>query len=110
MTNDRWLEIRDIVKEKFGDVEAGVDQYEEEGGTTIEWLEFDGPLGSMRLEFESRPVILDKKTVGSNRMGSEAHVQYIYSPTEKTTKLYAYRFDSETEDWQEIDLSQLSLQ
>lgn len=110
MTKDRWLEIQDIVKDKFESIQTGQEFYEEEGGTTLDWLEFEGPLGLMRLEFETRPVVLDKKTHGSNRMGSEAHVQYIYSPTEKISKLYAFKFDENLDDWQEIDLSQLSFQ
>jgi hypothetical protein len=108
MTKDRWLEIRDIVAEKFGSAQSGEDFYEEEGGTTVEWLEFEGPLGLMRLEYETRPVIVDKKTHGSNRMGSEAKVQYIYSETEKSAKLFAFKFDESSDSWLEIDLSQIS--
>jgi hypothetical protein len=42
-------------------------------------------------------------------MGSEAHVQYIYSPTEKNTKLYAYKYNEALDDWQEISMDQLAL-
>lgn len=108
MTNDRWLEIKDLVKEKFSLEDEGEDSYEEQGGMVIQWLEFDGPLGLMRLEYETKPVILDKKAHGSNRMGSTAAVQYIYSDTEKTSKMYAYRYDEAQDTWQEIDLSQIS--
>lgn len=109
MTKDRWLEIEDAIKEKFGIVAKDADVYDEQGGMEVEWIEFNGPLGLMRLEYETKPVILDKKTHGSNRMGSEASVQYIYSPTEKTSKLFFYRFNEALNDWQEIDLSELSL-
>lgn len=105
MTKERWLTIKDLVKEKFGDFSSGEESYEEEGGLTIEWLEFDGPLGAMRLEYETRPVVIDKKTIGSHRMGTEAHVQYIYSDTEKISKLYAFKFDEASDNWQEIDMS-----
>jgi hypothetical protein len=108
MTKDRWLEIKDLIKEKFGINDEDAENYDEQGGVVVEWLEFNGPLGLMRLEYETKPVILDKKTHGSNRIGSEATVQYIYSPTEKTAKLYAYRFDKARDDWQEIDLTELS--
>lgn len=108
MTKDRWLEIKDLIKEKFGINDESTDVYDEQGGVNVEWLEFKGPLGLMRLEYETKPVILDKKTHGSNRMGSEAAIQYIYSSTEKSAKLYAYRFDHTLNDWQEIDLTELS--
>jgi hypothetical protein len=109
MTKERWLEIKDLIKERFGKLEEGADSYEEQGGVEVSWLQFETPLGLIRLEYETKPVIIDKKTHGSNRMGSEAHVQYIYSPTEKNAKLYAYKYDEPSEDWQEIDLNQLAL-
>lgn len=108
MTKDRWLEIKDLINEKFGIIDQDTDLYDEQGGVNVEWLEFKGPLGRMRLEYETKPVIIDKKSHGSNRMGSEATIQYIYSPTEFTTKLYAYRFNDAQDDWQEIDLTELS--
>jgi len=46
---------------------------------------------------------LDKKTNYSNRIGSETKVSYIYSESEKTSRLVAYKWDEGRDDWTEID-------
>lgn len=68
-----------------------------------EVLIFKGPLGKMKLEYLSRPVLLDKKTIGSKRIGSAPHVEYIYSTNEFTHKLSACKFDETRADWIEIE-------
>ncbi len=76
---------------------------DEMGGTDIEFITFKGPLGRMKLEFISKPVVLDKKTTYSRRIGAETQVDYIYSKDEKSYKLKAYKWDEAREDWVEME-------
>jgi len=76
---------------------------DEHGGSDIEFIIFKGPLGRMKLEFITKPLILDKKTTYSRRIGSETAIEYIYSEDEKTHKLMAYKWDDFQNDWAEID-------
>ncbi|MEA3464120.1 MAG: hypothetical protein U9R14_03535, partial [Patescibacteria group bacterium] len=57
----------------------------------------------IKLEFVSKPVVLDKKTTYSNRIGSETKVDYVYSDTEKSNRLMAYKWDEGEDKWIEID-------
>lgn len=103
MTPEKWEEIVGEIKDKFEVEKHDREHLEEEGGVDIEILVFIGTLGKMKLEFIAKPRIIDKKTDYSLRIGSETNVQYIYSDTEKTYHLHAYKWDEENQDWIEID-------
>ena len=55
------------------------------------------------MEFISKPVVLDKKTTYSRRIGSETKVDYVYSDEEKSHTLIAYKWDEDLGDWTEIE-------
>jgi len=103
MTDERWQEIKGLVKDKFGaEPEWTEDLPEEAGPGSVEIIEFTGPLGKMRLTRKTQPLVLDKKVLGSRRIGGESSVHYIYSDTEKVHRFTVYRFDEASNDWQEI--------
>ncbi len=102
MNPEKWEQIKIMVKEKF----EILNQTEEEctiGVGTVQIIEFEGPIGRMKLEFVSKPRILDKKTTYSNRIGSDVKVDYVYSENEKTHHLQAYKWDEAAERWSDID-------
>ncbi len=103
MTNDKWKEVLDNIKEKFEVLDKGKEHLEDEGGVDIEYIEFQSPLGRIRLEFVTKPVIVDKKMTFSRRIGSETSVEYIYSETDKSEKMMAYKWSESNGEWQEID-------
>lgn len=103
MTPERWKDICGNIKDKFQIEEEGSEHIPEEGGIDIEYLVFKSPLGLMRLEHVTKPVILDKKTTYSKRIGSETKIDYIYSQDEKSSSLIAYKWDEAQSDWLEID-------
>lgn len=103
MTPEKWQNIIGNVKDKFEVLENGSEHLEEEGGIDIEYIIFNGPLGKMRLEFVTKPVVIDKKTTYSNRIGSETKVDYVYSEAEKSHQLLTYKWDEAEDNWAEID-------
>ncbi len=106
MDQEKWGEILDRVKAQFEVLEHT--KTTTEGGVgNIETLIFTNPMGKIKLEWITRPVVLDKKVIGAHRRGAgQAQVEYIYSDTETTHKLEAYReVDGE---WQPIDPNLLS--
>jgi hypothetical protein len=72
---------------------------------TADVLVVETPMGRMKLAFESRPVVLDKKFIYSHRGGTAARTEYEFSDKEFTHKLKAYKWDDLDEDWKEIDAS-----
>lgn len=99
MLPERWDEIKEHVRDNFEVEDEGSYDDEEQGGMTTEYIEFSGPLGRLRLEFETRPKLLETKTKYHKRIGSETTVKNIYSPTEKTHSLGVYKYDEATDDW-----------
>ncbi len=109
MTPEKWQNIISKVKDDFKIEESSKYHLDEEGGTDIEFIVFQGPLGKMKLEFISKPVVLDKKTTYSNRIGSLTKVDYIYSQNEKNHKLRIYKWDDLQNEWLEIDNKNFNL-
>ena len=108
MSPDKWEQLKGQIQDQFSDVSIIKEGLEDdERGEHIpgekEIVIFDGPLGQMRLEYITRPVILDKRTHGSRRIGSHTEVEYVYSETEFSHSLKAYKWDDGQEDWVEID-------
>lgn len=103
MAPEKWEKTIGNIKDAFNVLDEGKEHIDDEGGVDIHYIEFEGPLGRLRLEFVQKPVILDKKTTYSKRIGSETKVDYIYSQSEKSAKMTAYKWDENSDEWQEID-------
>ena len=109
MQPDRWKDILGNVKDNFEVEEDGNYHLDEEGGIDAEFIIFKGPLGRMKLEYITKPVVLDKKVTFSNRIGSQSEVKYIYSEEEKSNKLKVYKWDEAQDDWLEMEAKNFNL-
>lgn len=103
MKPEKWENLIGDIKDKFEIEEHDKKHLDEQGGTDIEFIIFKSPLGRMKLEFITKPVVLDKKTNYSQRIGSQVDVEYIYSEDEKTNRLVAYKWDEIQNEWVEIN-------
>ena len=109
MNQEKWLDIKLDIKEKFGIKEEKKEETElgeKEDGTKFmeekETIEFDPPMGRIKLEKIIKPKVLDKKTLYSRRAGSNIEVEYIYSQDELVCQFKAYKFDENKNEWEEI--------
>jgi hypothetical protein len=109
MLPEKWQQLVGNVKDNFKVEDSGKNQNDEEGGTDIEYIIFNGPLGRMKLEFITKPVILDRKTKYSNRLGAQTVVEYVYSQDEKSHKLKAYKWDEATNNWLEMEAKKFDI-
>ena len=104
MTPERWEEVKQLINKSF----SVTDTYTEDLEPGIaEVIEFKTPHGLLRASFETRPRVLDKKTLYSHRAGGETHVDYVYSDDENVTHLKLLRWNESTEEWLPIDASSL---
>jgi hypothetical protein len=108
MTKDRWDSILANIKSNFKVVEENSYFQERDGGIDVEMIVFEGPIGTMKLELLSKPLVIDKKVIYSNRIGSDAKVEYKYSDNEKSLKMKAYKWDEAHIDWIEIEAGNLA--
>ena len=104
MTEERWQEIKGMVKDNFEVLDMHAEPLPEEMGPgEVEIVEFNGPAGRIRLTWGTSQLVLDKKTIGSRRIGSDTTVEYVYSETEKVHKFKVFRFDPSQNDWVELE-------
>ncbi|MDO8507804.1 MAG: hypothetical protein Q7S53_04550 [bacterium] len=109
MTDDKWLDLKDSVREKFEVLEekTEADIMTDDIGNEIKGekdiLVFNSPMGKMMVTKIKRPVILDKKSHYHKTQAGKALTEYIVSDTEFTNKIEAFTWDDIAGDWKEID-------
>jgi hypothetical protein len=114
MNDDKWIDLKIKLREKFGKIKESIEEEASEDDVghqipiKIERLEFDSPLGHLRMERTTRPKILDKKSHYHKGAGG-AQVEYVLSEDEFSHKLDVYKLDEVTGDWQPLDVPEESL-
>ncbi len=108
MNDERWGDLLDNLEERFGEIgktsehRAHEDDVGNKTDELVERVEFNSPLGHLRIERVSRPKVLDRKAHYHKGAGV-AKVEYVTSETEKSHKLNVYKKD-EAGEWQPLDL------
>ena len=103
MHDDKWRDIIARIQDDFTVLEHETKELpEEDAPGQVEYIIFEGPLGTMKLERTSKPLVLEEKTIGSRRIGSQTHVEKVYSDTEKVHTFKAYRQTGDT--WIEMEM------
>jgi len=102
MTEEKWKDIVSTIKDDFKVFEHKTKDLEKSPGQ-LEYIIFNGPVGKMKLEFITKPLVIDKKAIGSRRIGSQTKVEYIYSDSEKVHTFKAYKWDEAQNDWTEME-------
>lgn len=114
MTDDKWIDLKIKLKDKFGDVketttnETGEDDRGQQIPAKIETLEFKSPLGSLRITRTTRPKIIDKKTYYHKGAGG-AQVEYVLSDDEYTHKLEVFKLDEASGEYKALSVPDDSL-
>ena len=101
MTREKWNNILATVSEKFGIKDKWTEDLEDMMGTR-EIVEFDGPMGEMRLTLDEHPRITGKKTNFSQRYGSNVHVDYTYDQSEIVQVMKVWKMNHDGE-WEEMN-------
>jgi hypothetical protein len=111
MKAEMWGDILDRLEDQYGklNIEKLSDTREDDTGqklvSDIQRVEFETAQGRMRVELVTAPMILDKKMHYTHTAGARGNVEYVLSETEKTTRIRAFRYDEDTDEWIEINTS-----
>lgn len=89
MTLEKWEELTGRLKDTFTIIREGRDDLDPVG--TCDYIEFQAPLGHLRLEFIRRPVKIGEHGVGSRRIGSNMQMEVEYSDEDTIQTLKAYK-------------------
>ena len=113
MTPERWETIKETVRKQFGVAEEGREDLLVETGEGVvkqgeaECVVFGAPSawggGRMKLQFQKKPRLEEKKYHYSHRAGTAAQVEYKFSEKELVYALKAYKWNEDEEQWFEID-------
>ena len=103
MNDERWDNLTKMIEGKFEVEDDYIEEIpDDEGGGKIDIIVCNGSMGKIKLERYVRPLVLDKKTFYSKRGGSDTAVEYVYSESETTQSLKAYKWDEFEEEWKQI--------
>ncbi|OIP23202.1 hypothetical protein COX95_00410 [bacterium CG_4_10_14_0_2_um_filter_33_32] len=110
MNDEKWGDVVDLIEQKFGIIERnkeeviiGDDFEEDKARESIDSIIFNGPLGKMKVQRITRPIVLDKKVHYTKTMGQGAKVEYTYSDDEFTHRVVAYKWGEVESSWIEIE-------
>ena len=108
MNPSKWENLIFLAEEKFGIDEKYKEDFEVAELSTGEKImgqrqivEFQSPLGRIKLEKNSRPKVIDKKVLHTKRIGGRVAVDFVYSDEERIENLKIYRLN-EDKQWVEI--------
>jgi len=108
MNPSKWENLIFLAEEKFGIEKKYKEEFEVAELSTGEKIigqrqivEFESPLGRIKLEKNSRPKIIDKKVLHTKRIGGRVAVDFVYSDEEKVEDLKIYR-QNKDKQWVEI--------
>ena len=102
MTEEKWQDIIFNIKEKFEVLNEDSGELEGVPGS-FESLEFESPLGKVKIERVIKPKLLEEKTITSKRIGADVRVEKIYSEDETVSFIRAYKKNNQTDAWEEIN-------
>lgn len=108
MDAEKWSEIKDMIHEKFEILEEHKEDitYPNEKGVEEkhgerEVIIFQGPEGKVKLEFEDKELIIDKKEHYTHQGGSGT-TEFVFSPTERSCVLNAFQWFEAVKGWEKI--------
>lgn len=108
MQDEQWENLLDNLEIKFGKLErknksfTQTDDVGHEIKNDEEWVEFDTPMGKMKLSRVTKPMILDKKFHYTHTSGGKGKVEYVLSDTEKSHRVTLYQWNDMNNEWQEV--------
>jgi hypothetical protein len=110
MIKEKWENTKSMIKDKFQILEEKIEPMEFKTGLDTsqkigdkEVIIFLSPIGKVKLEYITKPVIIEKKEHYSKRMGTAANTEYILSETDFVQRMEAYL--EKDNEWQKIDAS-----
>lgn len=101
MTDAKWGEIIDRVEESFTVKNQGKENLVEAPGGYVEFIEFDSPMGHIRLERATTPRVEKTNAAGGSKYGAGSFVEKVYSDTETVNTFSAWKMVDD--EWEKFD-------
>lgn len=111
MNEASWDRLTDAIDVKFGIARHGHEERPLEDVAdlkqTVQFIEFERAGERFRLERVTGPAVVDRKGVGSRRIGSSIEFHNVYDPHDLVSKVVVLRADDD--GWEPVALEDLEL-
>jgi hypothetical protein len=112
MAEDKgWERIVDAIDTKYGVTDHGRSSRPVEDARELSekvaWIVFDRDGQRYKLERVAGPAIINRRTIGSRRIGSEVRFENVYDAEETIFKTNLYR--QEAGEWESVNPEELGL-
>ncbi|MFH0780261.1 MAG: hypothetical protein V1928_05425 [Parcubacteria group bacterium] len=104
MQQEKWEELLEKVRKNFGIEEQTTEPIDDIPRAFREIVVCNSPMGKLKLIRTTKPKVLDRKTIYSNRPGAQMNVRYEYSETEFTNNLEILKWDENREMWGKAEI------
>lgn len=101
MTSDKFEAFCEQIGKKFKLVDEGRDELENPSGVSI-WKVYELPGKLIRLTLKTTAKFEKENVQTAKRIGAEAHIERVYSDTEKVNTLIAEQKEAGSEEWELI--------
>lgn len=108
MTSEKFEAFCEQIGKKFKLVEEGKDELENPSGIAI-WKIYELPGKSIRLTLRTTAKFEKENVQTAKRIGAQAHIERVYSDTEKVNTLIAEQKDEKSDEWEEIKIEDFQI-
>jgi len=108
MNRVRYEQILELLEDKFEILNQSTENLEDGSGGSIEIIEFEGPLGRMKLEFTEKARFIGEKASFSNRVGSGVGIEKQFDQDDQVAYLKAFTWNDASEAWVEVETNKLT--
>ena len=112
MGPDKWETIKTMAAKQFEIQDEGVeDLYVDTADGQVkqgvaEFVVFKGPMGRIKLQFQTKPRLEKKEFHYSHRAGTAARIEYKFSEGQVVHTFKVYKWEEIDEEWEEISPDQ----
>jgi len=108
MTLEKFETFCEQVAKRFKLVDEGKDELENPSGVAI-WKVYELPGKLIRLTLKTTAKFEKENIQTAKRIGAQAHIERVYSDTEKVNTLIAEQKEEGSDEWSEVRVEDFQL-
>lgn len=108
MTSEKFEAFCEQIGKKFKLVDEGEEVLENPAGIAV-WKIYELPGKLIRLTLKTKAKFEKENVQTAKRIGAQAHIERVYSDTEKVNTLIAEQKDEKSDEWEEIKIEDFQI-
>lgn len=108
MTSEKFEAFCEQIGKKFKLADEGEEVLENPTGIAV-WKIYELPGKLIRLTLKTKAKFEKENVQTAKRIGAQAHIERVYSDTEKVNTLIAEQKDEKSDEWEEIKIEDFQI-